>query len=180
MSCGRRVSEVPRNCSTVHQAKPSRVWPLFAPTWKVKVLVADDNLVNRELFLLLTGGSELVVDTADNGVQALEAVRTHAYDLVFMDVQMPIMDGLEATRAIRAMGHGDLPVVALTRQRAGGGDRALPRGGHDGPPGQALYARQGARRRPPLDPAVAGNRGEHGRLSLVRSRACSRRRMKFR
>ena len=56
------------------------------------------------------------VDSALNGIQAIEAASKKAYDLVFMDCQMPEMDGYEATRAIRAKGgqFSDLPIVALT------------------------------------------------------------------
>ena len=78
--------------------------------------MADDAPANRELVSVLLGGMGLVVDTVENGAEAVEAVRHEAYDLVLMDVHMPVMDGLDATRAIRGLGGrvGRIPIIALT------------------------------------------------------------------
>ncbi|MGL1861187.1 MAG: response regulator [Pseudodesulfovibrio sp.] len=84
----------------------------------LKVLLADDNELNRELAstLLIEQGFQCV--SVENGVQALEAVKNEAFDIILMDVQMPIMDGISATRAIRNHNSGaldpDIPIVALT------------------------------------------------------------------
>ncbi|MBG7616010.1 PAS domain-containing protein [Brevundimonas sp. BAL450] len=81
-----------------------------------RILMADDAPANRELVSVLLGGMGLTVDTVENGAEAVEAVRQDAYDLVLMDVHMPVMDGLDATRAIRGLGGGigRIPIIALT------------------------------------------------------------------
>lgn len=81
-----------------------------------RILMADDAPANRELVSVLLGGMGLSVDTVENGAEAVEAVRQEAYDLVLMDVHMPVMDGLDATRAIRGLGGGvgRIPIIALT------------------------------------------------------------------
>jgi PAS domain S-box-containing protein len=80
-----------------------------------RILLAEDNPVNREVALALLDDMGLQVDTAVNGLQAVERAQTTRYDLVLMDMQMPLMDGLQATRALRALpGWADVPILALT------------------------------------------------------------------
>jgi two-component system, sensor histidine kinase and response regulator len=83
----------------------------------LRVLLAEDNPVNQRLAsrLLEKRGHSVVV--AANGLEALEMIEKESFDLVFMDVQMPVMDGFEATAAIRkkeASSGVRLPIVALT------------------------------------------------------------------
>ncbi|MFW2342323.1 PAS domain-containing protein [Brevundimonas sp.] len=82
----------------------------------LRILMADDAAANRELVSAILGGMGLSIDGVENGAQAVEAVRAGAYDLVLMDVHMPVMDGLTATREIRAMTGttGQVPIIALT------------------------------------------------------------------
>ncbi len=82
----------------------------------MKILMADDAAPNRELVTAIMRGLGLDLRTVCDGAEAVEAARTGAYDLILMDVQMPSMDGLAATRAIRAMdgSAGRTPIIALT------------------------------------------------------------------
>ena len=88
------------------------------------ILLAEDNFTNRRVALAILEKIGLKVDLAENGIKAVEAIKTKKYDLVLMDIQMPEMDGIEATRRIRneqsETDKSDIPIIAMTAHALNG------------------------------------------------------------
>jgi signal transduction histidine kinase/DNA-binding NarL/FixJ family response regulator len=115
------------------------------PSWrKLHVLVVDDNKINRRLATVLLETEGHRVSTASNGREAVEAAMRDDFDAILMDVQMPVMDGVQATRRIRALPapKSAVPIVALTADALAGADERYRAAGMD------AYVSK------PLDPAI--------------------------
>jgi CheY-like chemotaxis protein len=81
----------------------------------LKVLLVEDVAINQQVATEILEGAGVIVDIADNGKEAVEAVTEREYDIVLMDIQMPVMGGFEATARIRADSKNDsLPIIAMT------------------------------------------------------------------
>ena len=98
----------------------------YLPEKSLRILVAEDNLANQKVALTVLGKMGHSASAVGNGMEAVEALETISYDLVLMDIQMPEMDGFEATAIIRdpqsKIKNKDIPILALTA-RAMEGDR---------------------------------------------------------
>lgn len=101
---------------------------------KLRILLAEDNEVSQKLGKLMLSKIGHQVDIADNGLDALEAVRHNVYDVVLMDLHMPVMDGLESTRRIRADLAPDRQphIIALTASTSVADQTACTQAGMDG------------------------------------------------
>jgi len=95
-----------------HSKAESKLKTLYAGT---RVLLVEDEPINQEVSLALLHDVEFAVDVAEDGVEAVAMATCLSYAMIFMDVQMPRLNGIEATQAIRALpGHQTTPIVAMT------------------------------------------------------------------
>ncbi len=99
---------------------------ISSPIWhgarSLNILLVEDTLIMQQMMLAILEDIQHKVDLAENGQQAVDKVTLHDYDLILMDIRMPIMDGLEASRIIRAFDSekSQVPIIALTADIAAG------------------------------------------------------------
>ncbi len=104
------ISTGPSDASDLSIAEPF----IHAESQEVRILVVEDNEMNQNLLRHLLNDWKLSFDMVQNGARALEKLEQKRYDLVLMDIQMPVMDGYTATIGIRNMLKLDVPIVAMT------------------------------------------------------------------
>ena len=111
---------------------------------RLRVLLAEDSLFNQKLAVALLEGQQHTVTVVVNGQEAVQAVATRRFDLVLMDVQMPIMDGLEATNRIREHERETgthVPIIAMTAHALEGDRERCLEVGMDGYVAKPIAAR---------------------------------------
>jgi len=168
------LTELQRSAAPVRQAPPQPADGRGAmPLSGIRVLVVEDNDLNQELAATLLSEAGAVVSLAANGQQALDKLYQAPCDLVLMDWKMPVMDGLEATRRLRADPRfASLPIVAMTSSALPGDKEACLRAGMNDhlskPIDPALLVSMAARwggSKAPSQPTASSN-GEIGRSPL--------------
>lgn len=158
------------NLPVATQPQASTNWPTVATDQAgphnslqgLRVLVADDNAINREILVEMLAGAGVICEQAENGTQAFQRLQLHTFDVVLMDMEMPQMDGGETTRLLRADPRwAQLPIIVTTaRADTAAGEDYVAQGFSDylGKPVQpnALYALLRKWARPAIaDPVTA-------------------------
>ena len=102
---------------------------------RAKILVVEDNRINQELTRLMLSDYEIDVDVADNGEDAFKMAKAESYDMIFMDIDMPVLNGIDATQKIKreygARSKEPPPIVAVTALAMSGDREKLLNAGLD-------------------------------------------------
>ncbi len=96
------------------------------------ILLVEDNLLNIKLVSILFSQNDLILEVAENGMEAIEKLKARHYDIILMDIEMPVMNGYEATRVIRQELKNNIPIIAMTAHaQAGEREKCLQIGMND-------------------------------------------------
>jgi CheY-like chemotaxis protein len=106
-------------------AERVRLDPEFGARHPLRILLAEDNAVNQKLALRVLEQMGYRADVASNGLEAVESIKRQSYDVILMDIQMPEMDGLDATRRIRNLTSLKQPRIIAMTANAMQGDREM-------------------------------------------------------
>ena len=123
---------------TTREGSPKKKFTTRASIYRkplkgLRILVAEDNPTNQEVAQAVLEGAGIVVTVVNNGEEAVSAVRNTPFDAVLMDIQMPKMNGYDATRAIRDLPQGgSIPIVAMTAHAMKGDEEKCLEAGMDG------------------------------------------------
>jgi len=120
------IRSVISHLETTHDSGDRIIQPILRqkPARALRILMAEDNQINREVAMFMLGNIGYKADAVENGQEALELLRSTPYDVVLMDVQMPVMDGFEASREIwREFAKEDRPYIIAMTACAMSGDR---------------------------------------------------------
>ncbi len=127
-ACGEEISETSQLTQEQDRAAA------FEQIRGAKILLAEDNEINQQVAKEILEGAGLIVSLADDGQQALNMVKEKPYDVVLMDIQMPIMDGYAATEAIRNLKSviRNVPIIAMTAHAMAGDEEKSLQAGMNG------------------------------------------------
>lgn len=115
----------------VVDSKPKTNSSLLANEFPFKIMIVEDNPINQQLALIVLNKMGYSADLAENGLEAIQKLHENKYELLFMDIQMPEMDGLEATRAIREKESWQPVIIAMTANAMEGDKEECLKAGMD-------------------------------------------------
>ena len=127
----RFIVEIPLGAANTHaeESEAARAEGDFCQD--CRILAAEDNRVNQEILKRLARMLELDITIVSDGAQAVAKVETGGYDIILMDIQMPVMDGIEATRKLRTQGY-TLPIIAVSAHAMAGDRERFMEAGFNG------------------------------------------------